>query len=206
MIKNNKEFITYSSIIVFGYLLVAFTANIQAQEDISSDSAESEEESSAPKKMSSLEKCMMNAESNKDKKQCIEDDMSSVEEFIEDEGLEVIEGYLKIYTDEDKTNYFLKLNNSDLDQRFLYFSYVMNAPQGSNLSGGSPSDGKVLEFRNFKKDNIGLYQLNTSYINGDDNNIGRSSITNITEAFIETFKPVARSEDSILISVNKFMM
>ena len=50
MIKNNKEFITYSSIIVFGYLLVAFTANIQAQEDISSDSAESEEESSAPKK------------------------------------------------------------------------------------------------------------------------------------------------------------
>ena len=92
MIKNNKEFITYSSIIVFGYLLVAFTANIQAQEDISSDSAESEEESSAPKKMSSLEKCMMNAESNKDKKQCIEDDMSSVEEFIEDEGLEVIEG------------------------------------------------------------------------------------------------------------------
>ena len=206
MIKNNKEFITYSLIIVFGYLLVAFTANIQAQEDISSDLAESGEESSAPKKMSSLEKCMMNAESNKDKKQCIEDDMSSVEEFIEDEGLEVIEGYLKIYTDEDKTNYFLKLNNSDLDQRFLYFSYVMNAPQGSNLSGGSPSDGKVLEFRNFKKDNIGLYQLNTSYINGDDNNIGRSSITNITEAFIETFKPVARSEGSILISVNKFMM
>ena len=32
MIKNNKEFITYSSIIVFSYLLVAFTAtaNIQA--------------------------------------------------------------------------------------------------------------------------------------------------------------------------------
>ena len=57
MIKNNKEFITYSSIIVFSYLLVAFTAtaNIQAQEDISSNSAESEEESSAPKKMSSLE-------------------------------------------------------------------------------------------------------------------------------------------------------
>ena len=82
----------------------------------------------------------------------------------------------------------------------------MNAPQGSNLSGGRPSDGKVLEFRNFKKDNIGLYQLNTSYINGDDNNIGKSTITNITEAFIETFKPVARSEEFDFISVNKFMM
>ena len=44
----------------------------------------------------------------------------------------------------------------------------MNAPQGSPLTGGLPSDGRVLEFRNFKKDSIGLYQINTNYINGDE--------------------------------------
>ena len=100
----------------------------------------------------------------------------------------LIEGFLKIYTDEDEENYFLKLNNDDLNNPFLYFAYIMNAPQGSSLSGGLPSDGKVLEFRKFKQNNIGLYQLNTAYIKGDDNNIGNSTITNITEAFIETFK------------------
>ncbi|GIS48987.1 MAG: hypothetical protein Ct9H90mP22_5750 [Gammaproteobacteria bacterium] len=29
------------------------------------------------------------------------------------------------------------------------------------LTGGLPSDGKVYEFRSFKKDKIGLYQINT---------------------------------------------
>ena len=73
--------------------------------------------------------------------------------------------------------------------------------------GRSSIRWKVLEFRKFKKDNIGLYQINTNYINGDeDNNIARSSITNITEAFIESFSPVAQSDNSILISVNKFFM
>jgi len=149
---------------------------------------------------------MMKAKSMKDKKDCQKEHMKTVEEFIDEEGLELIEGYLKVYTDEDNVNYFLKLDDADLDKQFLYFAYIMNAPQGSTLTGGLPSDGKVLEFRSFQKDNIGLYQINTSYINGDDNNIGRSTITNITEAFIEKFKPIARSEDSVLISVNKFLM
>ena len=80
----------------------------------------------------------------------------------------------------------------------------MNAPQGGTLTGGLPSDGKVLEFRRFKQNNIGLYQINTAYMKGDDNNIGNSTITNITEAFIETFKEVAKSDNSVLISINKF--
>jgi hypothetical protein len=152
-----------------------------------------------------MDECMKDAKTKKDKKKCAKDNEQTIEEFIEAEGLEIIEGYLKIYTDEDKENYFLKLNQEDLNKKFLYFSYIMNAPQGSTLTGGRPSDGKVLEFRKFKKENIGLYQINTSYIYGDDNNIAKSTVTNITEAFIETFKPVARSEGSVLISVNKFM-
>ena len=206
MINNYRKLITSYSIFILAYFFIAFSANIHSQEDIEIDSPDTNDESSSTKEMSSLDKCMMKAESNKEKKKCIEDNMSTIEEFMEDEGLSLIEGYLKIFADEDKTNYYLKLNKDDLDQKFLYFSYIMNAPQGSSLTGGSPSDGKVLEFRNFQKNKIGLYQINTSYINGDDNNIGRSSITNITEAFIETFQPVARSEDAVLISVNKFMM
>ena len=189
------------------FVLVVQPVNIFAQEEIEEISTEDEtvddkEQKSGP----SLKKCLMKAKSMKDKKNCQKENMQTVEEFIEDEGLKLIEGYLKIYSDEDAEAYFLKLDEEDIDKQFLYFAYIMNAPQGSLLTGGLPSDGKVLEFRNFKKDNIGLYQINTSYMNGDDNNIGTSTITNITEAFIENFKPVARTENSVLISVNNFLM
>jgi hypothetical protein len=200
--KNN---IKYFALIVIGYLFIVFTANLSAQEDINPNNDKESLETKSIEDDSAIDKCMKDAKTKKDKKKCAKDNEQTIEEFIEDEGLEIIEGYLEIYTDEDKENYFLKLNQEDLNKKFLYFSYIMNAPQGSTLTGGRPSDGKVLEFRKFKKENIGLYQINTSYIYGDDNNIAKSTVTNITEAFIETFKPVARSEGSVLISVNKFM-
>ena len=196
----------YFYITLIGFVLTGFSETVHAQEDINPKSEEVAKESDAKEDVTDLKECLKNAETNKDKKKCKEDDMSTVEEYIKDEGLGLIEGYLKVYADEDKENYFLQINDNDLDKQFLYFAYVMNAPQGSTLTGGRPSDGIVLEFRNFKTDLIGLYKINTAYIYGDDNNIAKSSVTNITEAFIETFNPVARSEKSVLISVNKFMM
>ena len=204
---NIQKLISRLFILTVMFVLVVQPVNIFAQEEIEEISTEDEtvddkEQESGP----SLKKCLMKAKSMKDKKNCQKENMQTVEEFIEDEGLKLIEGYLKIYSDEDAEAYFLKLDEEDINKQFLYFAYIMNAPQGSLLTGGLPSDGKVLEFRNFKKDNIGLYQINTSYMNGDDNNIGTSTITNITEAFIENFKPVARTENSVLISVNNFLM
>ena len=200
--NNNMK---YFALIAIGYVFIVFTANLSAEEDINPDNNKDSQETKSSEDDSAMDKCMKDAKTKKDKKKCAKDNEKTIEEFVEDEGLEIIEGYLEIYTDEDKENYFLKLNQEDLNKKFLYFSYIMNAPQGSTLTGGRPSDGKVLEFRKFKKDNIGLYQINTSYIYGDDNNIAKSTVTNITEAFIETFKPIARSEGSVLISVNKFM-
>jgi len=201
-----KRYTTYSLSLIMGFLIISLSFGLEAQEETEVTVEENSENQEMSAGMSDLDKCMMKAKSMKDKKDCQKEHMKTVEEFIDEEGLELIEGYLKVYTDEDNVNYFLKLDGADLDKQFLYFAYIMNAPQGSTLTGGLPSDGKVLEFRSFQKDNIGLYQINTSYINGDDNNIGRSTITNITEAFIEKFKPIARSEDSVLISVNKFLM
>jgi hypothetical protein len=204
---NIQKLISRLFILTLMFVFAVQPVNIFAQEEIEEISiddktVDDKEQESGP----SLKKCLMKAKSMKDKKNCQKENMQTVEEFIEDEGLKLIEGYLKIYSDEDAETYFLKLDEEDIDKQFLYFAYIMNAPQGSLLTGGLPSDGKVLEFRNFKKDNIGLYQINTSYMNGDDNNIGTSTITNITEAFIENFKPVARTENSVLISVNNFLM
>ena len=182
-------------------------SEIQKKEnnDITDELINEEDEEELPPE--NLEECMMQAESMKDAKNCEKDFMKTIDEFIEEEELSAIDGFMKIYTNEDGSAYFLKLDEDDLNTQFLYFSYVMNAPQGSTLTGGLPSDGKVLEFRNFKKENIGLYQINTSYIKGDEtNNIAKSSITNITEAFVEVFKPSARTDGSVLINVNSILL
>jgi len=174
-------------------------------DDISDELTAEESEEELPPE--NLEECLKQAESMKDAKNCEKDFMKTIDEFIEDEELSAIDGFMKIYTNDDGSNYFLKLDEEDLNSQFLYFSYVMNAPQGSTLTGGLPSDGKVLEFRNFKKENIGLYQINTAYIKGDEtNNIAKSSITNITEAFVEVFKPSARTDGSVLINVNSILL
>ncbi len=209
---NKKSFHIFSLFILtfvfcFGSNNLYSYSQIEKKEndDISDELTAEESEEELPPE--NLEECMKQAESKKDAKNCEKDFMKTIDEFIEDEELSAIDGFMKIYTNDDGSNYFLKLDEEDLNSQFLYFSYVMNAPQGSTLTGGLPSDGKVLEFRNFKKENIGLYQINTAYIKGDEtNNIAKSSITNITEAFVEVFKPSARTDGSVLINVNSILL
>ena len=196
-----------SFILIFGSNNLNSYPGMESKEskDISDESITEDSNEDLPPE--NLEECMMEAESKKDAKDCEKEFMKTIEEFIEEEELKSIDGFLKIYSNDDGSSYFLKLDEEDLNKQFLYFSYVMNAPQGSTLTGGLPSDGKVLEFRNFKSENIGLYQINTSYIKGDEtNNIAKSTITNITEAFVEVFKPAARTDKSVLINVNSILL
>ena len=72
------------------FVLVVQPVNIFAQEEIEEISTEDEtvddkEQESGP----SLKKCLMKAKSMKDKKICQKENMQTVEEFIEDEGLKL---------------------------------------------------------------------------------------------------------------------
>ena len=208
-----KQSLQIFSLFILSFILILSSNNLNSypgmeskeSKDISDESISEDSNEDLPPE--NLEECMMKAESKKDAKDCEKEFMKTIEEFIEEEELKSIDGFLKIYSNDDGSSYFLKLDEEDLNKQFLYFSYVMNAPQGSTLTGGLPSDGKVLEFRNFKSENIGLYQINTSYIKGDEtNNIAKSTITNITEAFVEVFKPAARTDKSVLINVNSILL
>tara|TARA_Y100000816_G_scaffold258248_1_gene212957 strand:+ start:1396 stop:3930 length:2535 start_codon:yes stop_codon:yes gene_type:complete len=212
MLFKNKFFNKYLAFIfVITFLFVIDTVHAypdmkeQGADETASESTDNSKEEKADPK--NLKECKMQAKSKKDAKDCEKKFMKTIDEFIEEEELTSIEGYLKIFTNDDNSEYYLQLDAADLNSQFLYFSYIMNAPQGSPLTGGLPSDGRVLEFRNFKKDSIGLYQINTNYINGDEtNNISKSTITNITEAFVEVFKPSAKTDESVLINVNSILL
>ena len=74
------------------------SSNIMLEEDeMISENTDGEEmeEDIAPE---NLEECMMQAESMKDAKNCEKDFMKTIEEFVEEEELVLVDGFLKIFT------------------------------------------------------------------------------------------------------------
>ena len=108
-----KKYFIYVLFLVIGSLLLVSPTNLNAEE--TEQVSEEVPEDSENDKDAKMKKCIKEAKTNKDKKNCTKQNQQTVEEFIEDEGLRLIEGFLKIYTDEDEENFFLKLNNDDLN-------------------------------------------------------------------------------------------
>jgi len=190
--ENKKSISKLFLICVFGYTLIAFTANINAQE---SEKPESVEDSSD----AVLEDSKM-GKGKKDKK-----DYASIEEFIEDGEFKELNGFMNILHETEEDKYYLIIEEDKINKEFIYFAYILNGPQDVGASGGSMGDGSILEFRKFK-DDIGLYKINTKYKYDDSNKISQSKLTNIIEAFMGRFKVVVKEDNKYLISADKLFL
>ena len=190
--ENKKSISKLFLICVFGYTLVAFTANINAQEG---EKPESVEDSSD----AVLEDSKM-GKGKKDKK-----DYASIKEFIEDGEFKELNGFMNILHETEEDKYYLIIEEDKINKEFIYFAYILNGPQDVGASGGSMGDGSILEFRKFK-DDIGLYKINTKYKYDDSNKISQSKLTNIIEAFMGRFKVVVKEDNKYLISADKLFL
>jgi hypothetical protein len=190
--ENKKSISKLFLICVFGFALIAFTANINAQEG---EKPESVEDSSD----AVLEDSKM-GKGKKDKK-----DYASIEEFIEDGEFKELNGFMNILHETEEDKYYLIIEEDKINKRVIYFAYILNGPQDVGASGGSMGDGSILEFRKFK-DDIGLYKINTKYKYDDSNKISQSKLTNIIEAFMGRFKVVVKEDDKYLISADKLFL
>jgi len=99
----------------------------------------------------------ISSETSSDDAKDEKEEQETIESFIKKNELIEREGFLHLWIDAEKDDYYLLLNSSDLNKEFIYFTYVLDAPQASGNFGGSLSDGSILEFREFKKD-IGLFK------------------------------------------------
>ena len=129
----------------------------------------------------------------------------TIQEFLDDGDYETLDGFMRLHKNIEDDEYFLELDKNNLDEEFIYFAYVLNAPQAAGVRGGAIGQGAVLEFRSFK-DGIALFKKNTNFSNETDNNIGKADLTNIMEAFLDSFDIVVEEEDSIVISVNDLFL
>ena len=99
-------------------LLINFELNAFIALDSEEENAQSEDSqdqsNNEDAKPENLEECMMQAESMNDSKKCEKEFMKTIEEFIEEEELNQIDGFLNIYSNDDGSVYFLKLDEEDL--------------------------------------------------------------------------------------------
>ena len=187
---ENKKLISKLFLIcVFGYTLIAFTANINSQE---SEKPESVEDSS--------DAVLEDSKISKGEK-----DYASIKEFIEDGEFKELNGFMNILYETEEDKYYLIIEEDKINKEFIYFAYILNGPQDVGASGGSMGDGSILEFRKFK-DDIGLYKINTKYKYDDSNKISQSKLTNIIEAFMGRFKVVVKEDNKYLISADKLFL
>lgn len=176
--ENSKSIINLFLVCIFGYVLIAFAANTNAQEN---EKPESTEDSS--------NNISEDTEMDRGKKGKKEYD--SIEEFMEDGEFIELNGFMNILHETEKDKYYLIIKENEINKEFIYFAYILNGPQDVGASGGSMGDGSILEFRKFK-DDIGLYKINTKYKYEDSSKISQSKLTNIIEAFMGRFKVVVK--------------
>ena len=120
MLFKNKFFNKYLAFIfVITFLFVIDTVHAypdmkeQGADETASESTDNSKEEKADPK--NLKECKMQAKSKKDAKDCEKKFMKTIDEFIEEEELTSIEGYLKIFTNDDNSEYYLQLDAADLN-------------------------------------------------------------------------------------------
>ena len=139
-----------------------------------------------------------------------DEDSVTIDSFLSDGNFITHEGFLTIHEREGEVErsdaeFYIELKNGQLDSEFIYFAYVLNAPQAAGVRGGAIGQGAVLEFRKFKT-GLGLYKKNTYFSNETVNNIGKSDLTNILEAFVMNFDIVAEQDGRIVIEADDLFM
>jgi hypothetical protein len=177
------------SIFTMGYGLLAHTPNAYAASSDKSMEENSKED----------------IEGLDDEKMPDEKEYKTIEEFLEDGEYKTIDGFMNIIHETEKDEYFLMLEEDQLNSEFIYFVYILNGPQDVGASGGSMGDGSILEFRKFKED-IGLYKKNTKYTYDDSNKISQSKLTNIIEAFMGRFEIAVKEEGKYVINIDKLFL
>ena len=184
------------------YFVLAFVLSTSIS-SIAEETPKSTDEAKATPKTTEVEDVAKD-DDKKDKKGKKEKP-ETVEEFIEEEELTEISGFLNLLHNAETDKYYLVLESSELNKEFIYFPYILNGPQAAGQGGGAIGDGSILEFREFK-DGLGLYKKNTKFTFDETKKISQSKIKNIIEAFVGKFEVEIKEDDKYLISADSIFL
>ncbi len=139
-----------------------------------------------------------------------DDGIATIDTFLSEGEFKTYDGFLIIHQRTDDlergdNEFYIEIKPDQMDSEFIYFAYILNAPQAAGIRGGAIGQGAVLEFRKFKQ-GIALYKKNTYFSNETDNNISKADLTNILEAFLADFDIVAEQDGRFIIEADNLFM
>lgn len=104
------------------------------------------------------------------------------------------EGLLTFYTDTVTGKTYLEIQKSQLNQEFIYFNYIENAPVETGYHKGAFGDSKIVVFKkNYER--LEVVQANTNYYYDPSNAISKSASSNINNPVLASEKIEATSLD-----------
>jgi hypothetical protein len=104
------------------------------------------------------------------------------------------EGLLTFYTDTVTGKTYIEIQKAQLNQEFIYFNYIENAPVETGYHKGAFGDSKIVVFKkNYER--LEIVQPNTNYYYDPSNAISKSSSSNINNPVLASEKIEATSLD-----------
>lgn len=104
------------------------------------------------------------------------------------------EGLFTFYTDTVTGKTYFEVRKEQLNQEFIYFNYIENAPVESGYHRGAYGDSKIVVMKkNF--DRFEMVQVNTNYYFNPENELSRSADANVNNPVLANEKIEATSLD-----------
>jgi len=115
------------------------------------------------------------------------------------------DGLFPIYQDTTNGQLYIEIDNSQLGEEYIYFSYVENGLMDVGSFKGSYRGSKIFKINRYYG-NIEFQLENTSYYFNPDNEISKSASTNINKPIIISEKIKGKTGDKILISATSIFL
>lgn len=111
------------------------------------------------------------------------------------------EGFFTVYQDTTDGSAKLLINKDQLDEEFIYFTYVENGTVQAGRFRGQFRENAVLKVRR-NYDRIEFVKLNTNFYFDPENEISKASEANISDAILASQEILAEDKDDGRILIN----
>ena len=110
-------------------------------------------------------------------------------------------GLFTIYQDKDDSQTYLEIDKEQLNQEYIYFSYLENGVGDAGMVRGRFRGSKVIRIKKFFN-KIDFVIENNSYYFDEDSPLSKSSKANINEPIVISEKIIAMNSDSTKFLIN----
>jgi hypothetical protein len=105
-----------------------------------------------------------------------------------------IDGLFALYRDTTTGKVYLEINQSQVNQEFIYFSHIVDAPAEAGYFRGSYGDSKVVKIEKWF-DKLAIVQQNTNYYYDPQSPLSKANKANINDPILCAEKIEATSKD-----------